>query len=768
MKPKKLLTLVLLCLLCYAVKAQTTYSNWLNGNFTTPDTRSRTCVSADGQQVIAADQVIANDRQLSLTKTDHRGFVKWSYTYGDPGDDFCWNICLANDSGFLVTGTTKSYSNGIEDIFVMKTDSVGNMLWFKTFSDGKQHAARTITQTANGNICVAGSYNPWSYGGQPHEATLLVLDNAGNLVSFKAINFSRNYPYYNDVKPSAAGGFILTGCSGHVWDYFPVLVTETDASGAILWTKEYRSTTPSGLFNLWAAGSRTSATGFNIEQTPSGYLIGGYISDHDQYGTNWNYYDALMLEIDFTGNLLWTGRYPNTAGTASAVLDLALTATGLYTGAGFSNGGGNAFQYIVQPGGNVNSARHFGTGSTDFFYSLNTAPGGDLLLSGKTNANGPDVHYLMRTDANGTANTCQNISVNITPTQPVFTVLIPPYTITTPITPASHPLAKQCACVRSEFFCPVPPPPAGFTFTQNCALAPVPFQNISELYMYCPPTIVWDFGDGNTYTGWDTIHVFPDTGTYNVTMYIIDCFNDTITVQQPVTVTSPFNVDLGPDTALCGNSTLTLNAGPGGGIYTWNTGQNTQTISVNSSGNYSVLVSDGICSSNDTIQVLYLTRPDLGDIIGNCEGNSIELDAGASWETYAWNTGDTTQTVTVSEPGSYWVTVSIGSCVESDTMQISGGIGDGALYFPNAFTPNADQMNEVFTGVGNNITSFHMDIWNRWGELIYSTDDLAAGWNGYYKGTIVPNDIYVYVVTYTSSCSGLALQRRIGHVWAGN
>lgn len=768
MLPKRLFIVALLCTLLCQLQGQTNYSTWLRGSFTVPDSRNRSCASADDQQVFAGDQVINGDRQISLTKVDVNGFVKWSYSYGDPGDDFCGNVCLANNGGFIVAGTTKAYSNGIEDLFVLKTDSVGNVIWFRTFGNGFQHSPRTVTQAPNGNICVAGSYNPWLYAGQPMAATILVLDNAGNLVSFQSVNLSRNYPIYMDAKPSPSGGFILTGGDGHVWDYIGVLMTETDAAGNILWLRSYRSTTPSGTFNLWAAGSRTCANGYNIEVTPNGYLVGGYISDHDQYGTNWTFYDGLMMEFDFLGNVVWTGRYPNAAGTASAVFDVAITTGGNYTGAGFSNSGADPFQYMLQPNGTLTSARHFGTGSSDHFYSVCTTTGGDLLLSGKTNANGPDVPFLVRTDVNGTSNTCQNTPVNITPSQPVFTLLNPTYAITNVINPLTHVIAKQCACVKTEFFCPAPPPPVDFTFTTACALAPVPFDNISEVYLYCPPTIVWDFGDGNTYTGWDTSHVYSDTGNYVVTLYIIDCFNDTLTAQHTVTIGSAFNVDLGADTTLCNSGAITLDAGSSGGTYTWNTGQNSQTISVNSGGTYSVLVSDGLCSATDTIQVTMLTSPDLGGLIANCAGNEIILNAGPFWGTYTWSTGDSTETISISDAGTYWVTVSNGACTETDTVDIVGGIGEGALYFPNAFTPNKDGTNEIFTGVGNNITTFHLDIWNRWGELIYTTEDLSAGWDGYYKGKVVQNDIYVYVVTYTSSCTGNAIQRRIGHVWAGN
>ena len=74
-------------------------------------------------------------------------------------------------------------------------------------------------------------------------------------------------------------------------------------------------------------------------------------------------------------------------------------------------------------------------------------------------------------------------------------------------------------------------------------------------------------------------------------------------------------------------------------------------------------------------------------------------------------------------------------------------------YIPNAFTPNFDGINDFFlgTGVFGGITNFNMTIWNRWGELIYETEDPFEGWNGRKKnvGSMSPQGVYVYITTFT-------------------
>ena len=74
---------------------------------------------------------------------------------------------------------------------------------------------------------------------------------------------------------------------------------------------------------------------------------------------------------------------------------------------------------------------------------------------------------------------------------------------------------------------------------------------------------------------------------------------------------------------------------------------------------------------------------------------------------------------------------------------------------PNAFTPNADGQNDLFLGKGitNGMKNFEMAIYNRWGELLFSTNDPYEGWNGKKNnvGTLAPNGVYVYQLKYEDS-----------------
>lgn len=152
------------------------------------------------------------------------------------------------------------------------------------------------------------------------------------------------------------------------------------------------------------------------------------------------------------------------------------------------------------------------------------------------------------------------------------------------------------------------------------------------------------------------------------------CPNET-TSTVTVTVNDLPIVNLGNDTTICSGDAFALNAGNPGLNYIWNTSEDTQMIQATSTGKYEVTVSDNIgCSGTDELNLVVNTLPivDLGSDMTICIGSSLILDARNPGLNYSWNTLANTQTIKVSETGSYSVVVSdaIG-CSSSDTMVLT-------------------------------------------------------------------------------------------------
>ncbi len=76
---------------------------------------------------------------------------------------------------------------------------------------------------------------------------------------------------------------------------------------------------------------------------------------------------------------------------------------------------------------------------------------------------------------------------------------------------------------------------------------------------------------------------------------------------------------------------------------------------------------------------------------------------------------------------------------------------DPNLFHPTAFTPNGDNLNDTFTVFGQYVVDFEMNIFNRWGELLFTTNDINSGWDGIYKGREMPEGTYTFIANITDS-----------------
>ena len=216
----------------------------------------------------------------------------------------------------------------------------------------------------------------------------------------------------------------------------------------------------------------------------------------------------------------------------------------------------------------------------------------------------------------------------------------------------------------------------------------------------------WNFGDASaTGTIKSPKHKYAATGNYTVTLTNMDdVWNYQSIIKQVAIAPLPL-VNLGKDTTVCSGSTVLLNAGNPGLAYLWSTGATTQTISAASTGSYWVQVTNSGCSNRDTIAVT--VAPSLTVNLGNdtaiCTGNTIVLNAANNGSTYLWSTGASTQTISVSLPGTYWVQVnSNGGCTGKDTVIIT------AKPLPVAgFSYTANNLSVNFNNTSSNAATYN-------------------------------------------------------------
>ena len=140
--------------------------------------------------------------------------------------------------------------------------------------------------------------------------------------------------------------------------------------------------------------------------------------------------------------------------------------------------------------------------------------------------------------------------------------------------------------------------------------------------------------------------------------------------------------------------------------------------------------------------------------------DSIQLLATPGYNNYTWNTGSgIDNSISIKQAGNYQVTVNNQCGTKTAEINVLA-ICDAPIYIPNAFTPNADGLNEIFRIPP---TSFYklnsFQIYNRWGQLIFNTTDINKGWNGNFNGMQQPSGIYTYVISISSLKTGKTTQR---------
>ncbi|MBL7700399.1 MAG: gliding motility-associated C-terminal domain-containing protein [Chitinophagaceae bacterium] len=224
------------------------------------------------------------------------------------------------------------------------------------------------------------------------------------------------------------------------------------------------------------------------------------------------------------------------------------------------------------------------------------------------------------------------------------------------------------------------------------------------------------------------------------------------------------HVYLGSDTSICPYNSITIRNNERDDphtTYTWSNGETGSSIEVNGPGLYRLQSSNACGTLEDEIVISgkdsCVCRPfhpkiDIGKDRWLCTNDTLMIanSLHADGFRYSWSSGSQDKSVVVKNPGTYVVDVSTYCGTVSDTIVIHQKIDDCGcfLYTPNAFSPNHDSRNDVFEVRSNCIIKGTIRIFNRWGGLVYTSDDLSKGWNGRVGNNIQPSGLYLYNVHY--------------------
>lgn len=259
--------------------------------------------------------------------------------------------------------------------------------------------------------------------------------------------------------------------------------------------------------------------------------------------------------------------------------------------------------------------------------------------------------------------------------------------------------------------------------------------------------------NGGTSFLWSTGQTTPtisisQTGIYSVTVtYDNNCqISDDIYVSYH----TPPIINLGNDTLICEGKSITLNTGTAYTNYLWSNGNTTNQINLSSAGTINVSLQDSNgCWGYDTITIGIFPLPhlDLGKNTYLCLNDSITLYAKPGYDSYLWQDGSKLDYYIVKEPGTYYVIATNRCGSGSDTISFHSI--DCSFFAPNVFTPNGDGYNDNFYVIAKFVSSFNIQIFNRWGNLIFKSDNIEQAWDGTNKGNECPSGVYYFTVDYS-------------------
>ncbi len=313
------------------------------------------------------------------------------------------------------------------------------------------------------------------------------------------------------------------------------------------------------------------------------------------------------------------------------------------------------------------------------------------------------------------------------------------------------------------FFCAVvsafPLPVADFSSTLACDDQEVTFTNVTSISAGSL-TYFWDFGDGNTTTDQDPIHIFTAPGTYPVTLIATSSEGCTDTLVQNVVVNPTPNSTItsgGQAGPVCNGDSVVLDAATGVGYnYLWSTGDTTQSITVFTSGTYGVTItSAALCAGFGEIEVGVFSE----SAVTISQDTTVSLGFSTTLEAtggigYEWSPIETLDNpfsgTPVASPltnTTYTVTVTVSSGCET-TREVTVTVDeDFRVDLPNLFTPNGDGINDFF--IISNIFTYDAEvlIFNRWGTELYSSTAYQNDWDGTNNdGDPLTDGTYYYVV----------------------
>lgn len=322
-----------------------------------------------GYAIAGATTTIGNgNSDAYLLKVDSVGNIELQNSFGGINIDQAYSIKETRDSGLVFAGFTNSFGNGGYDMYVVRTDKLGDTLWTKTYGGADWDFAYSIDTTTDGGFIIAGE--TYSYGAGNKDMYIVKIDANGDSLWTKTYG-GPNEDGAKSIKQTNDNGYIVTGFSKSLGDPNGDIYTlKLDNNGDTLWTYKY-----DGLLG-------DVAHDIIENNNASGYILVGETRVADK-GLN-----GISINIDTLGNQTKLDYWGYFDGDwDDGLYSIARSVNGRPAVAGYTysfDNQANYLYYLLNPGMWFNCGWPFGLYDFDKAYSINSTRDGGFIICGNS------------------------------------------------------------------------------------------------------------------------------------------------------------------------------------------------------------------------------------------------------------------------------------------------------------------------------------------------------------------------------------------------
>ncbi len=332
-----------------------------------------------------------------LIKTDRTGNMTWNKTFGGSGIDFGNFVQQTADGGYIIVGSTSSYGNGEEDVWLIKTDESGNRLWDKTYGYTLYDSGSEVRQTNDGGYIIVGEKN--NSGGGDSDLWVIKTDSNGDMLwdkTFDGEGHPISHDYGNSLTVTSDGSYVVLGATftTEETNNYDAWLIKINDDGATLWEKRI--------------GSEDTDFGWSVQQTSDeGFIITGV----DSYGVSEKLW---LVKTDSSGNVMWEETYSGEKKARGSSVEQ--TSDGGYIIAGYTFTESSDYNVLLIKTDDVGIqewSKTFGGSYNDIAVSVRqTADGGYILIGEKGSAFHDEDVWVIKTDENGVTQVKINSSIS--------------------------------------------------------------------------------------------------------------------------------------------------------------------------------------------------------------------------------------------------------------------------------------------------------------------------------------------------------------------